>query len=164
MSITSAEIQYRLSGGASNSTPITSLGGVKSSTAAGSTLFDDVTGAQAAAGLVEFRCVYIHNADATLTLTAPVAWVNSDTPSASTLIEIGLGTSLVNATEQTVANETTPPTSVTFAPCANKAAGVALGDIPSGQSRALWIRRTVTAGAASTSSDPFTLRVEGETV
>lgn len=65
MPIIDTEIQYRFSGGASNSNPNASLGGVKSSVSIGSTLFDDVSSAEAAAGSVEYRCYYIHNANAT---------------------------------------------------------------------------------------------------
>lgn len=47
MAIIDSEIQYRLSGGASNSDPNASLGGVKSSTAWVNNMFDDVSAAQA---------------------------------------------------------------------------------------------------------------------
>ena len=43
-----------------------------------------------------------------------VIWIASNTPSADTTIEIALGSSAVNGTEQTIANESTAPTGVTF--------------------------------------------------
>ena len=47
---------WRLSGGAANTNPLASLGGIMStSTAAGSNIFDDVTGDEGAAGDVEYR-------------------------------------------------------------------------------------------------------------
>lgn len=42
MPIIATDIQYRLSGGAANSNPLTSLGGAKSSVQSGTNLFDDV--------------------------------------------------------------------------------------------------------------------------
>lgn len=162
MAIASTDIIHRLSGGASNATPITSLGGIKSSNAAGATIFDDVAAGESAAGDIEYRCLYVHNAHATLTLTAPVVWIATNTPSPGTSIDVGVGTSAVNATEQTVADENTAPSGVTFSAAASQGAGVALGDIPPGQSRAYWIRRTVTAGAAAY-ADSFTTRVTGTT-
>lgn len=162
MAIASTDIIHRLSGGASNATPITSLGGVKSSNAAGATIFDDVAAGESAVGDIEYRCLYVHNAHATLTLTAPVVWIATNTPSPGTSIDVGVGTSAVNATEQTVADENTAPSGVTFSAAATQGAGVALGDIPPGQSRAYWIRRTVTAGAAAY-ADSFTTRVTGTT-
>jgi hypothetical protein len=162
MPIITTDIQYRLSGGASNAVQAASLGGVKSSNIASASIFDDVSAAESSAGDVEYRCVYVHNAHATLSLDNAVAWLAANTPSTSTLAEIGVGTSAVNATEQTVADENTAPTGITFVSGASKAGGTTLGNIPAGQSRAVWIRRTVTAGAAAI-ADGFTLRVEGDT-
>lgn len=162
MAIASTDIVFRLSGGAANATPLTSIGGEKSSVAAGATIFDGVSSAESSAGDIEYRCVYVHNAHATLALTAPVVWIATNTPSPGTSIDVGVGTSAVNATEQTVANENTAPTGVTFSAAATQGAGVALGDIPAGQSRAIWIRRTVTAGAAAY-ADGFTVRATGTT-
>jgi hypothetical protein len=164
MPIASADILYRLSGGAANSSPLTSLGGVQSTAAvAGTDILDDVTSAEAAAGRTEYRCVYVRNNHGSLTLYAPFAWLNSNTPNTGTEVTIGLGTSAVNGTEQSVANETTAPAGVTFSLAASKGAGLALENLGPGQSRAVWIKRVVTAGAPSIASDPFVLRVEGDT-
>lgn len=162
MAIISSEIQYRLSGGAANSDPNASLGGVKSSTAIVSTLFDDVSSAEAGTGLVEYRCFYIHNANATLTLIAPKIWIQTNTPSATTTVAIGLGSSAQGETEQTVANETTAPIAVTFTEPVDFDGGITLGDIPADGHRAVWIRRTVNAGTAAI-ADSFTIRVQGDT-
>lgn len=161
MPIITSEIQYRLSGGAANSNANASLGGAKSSSSAPSNLFDDVTSAESAAGDTEYRCVYVHNANATLTLQNAVAWIQSNTT--GNRIAIGLGSSAVNATEQTVADENTAPTGgVTFSQPATKGAGISLGNIPAGQHRAIWVRRTVAASTAA-ANDTYTLRVEGDT-
>jgi hypothetical protein len=162
MAIVSTDILYRLSGGASNAVQAASLGGAKSSTAASASIFDDVSASESSAGDVEYRCVYVHNAHATLSLDNAVAWLPVNTPSTSTLVEVGVGTSAVNGTEQTVADENTAPAGITFVAGANKAGGVALGNIPAGQHRAVWLRRTITAGAAA-ASDSFTMRAEGDT-
>ncbi len=163
MPIVSSDIKYRLSGGASNTLPIASLGGAKSSTDAGSTLFDNVDSAQAASGSIEYRCFYVHNNHGTLTMLAAKAWIQANTPSGDTVLAMGLGTSAVNATEQTVAGETNAPSGVTFVSAADEANSIALGDIPAGQHRAVWVRRTVTAGAAAF-SDSATLRVKCDTL
>lgn len=162
MAIISTDIQYRLSGGASNGAAAASLGGAKSSTAMPSGIFDDVSSAEATAGDVEYRCVYIHNNHGTLTLVSPKVWLQANTPSATTTVAIGLGTSAQGETEQTVADEQTAPSGVTFSEPADYAGGIALGDIPAGGSRALWLRRTVTAGTAAI-NDTFTLRTQGDT-
>lgn len=162
MAIISTDIKYRLSGGAANSAPSASLGGAKSSTDAPIGIFDDVSSAEASAGSVEYRCIYVHNAHLTLTLLGAKLWIQANTPSASTDVAVGLGSSGLNATEQTVATEVTAPTGVTFSSPAAFASGLTLGDVPAGQHFPVWVRRTVTAGAAA-ASDTFTLRVQGDT-
>ena len=160
MTITSAQIQYRLSGGASNANANASLGGVKSSNAVPTNLFDDVPGAESAAGDIEYRCFYVHNNNGSLVLQNAVIWIDANTT--GNRIAIGRGTSAVNATEQTVANEDTAPAGVTFSQPATKGAGISLGNIPAGQHRAVWIRRTI-APNTSASNDTYNLRVEGDT-
>ena len=161
MAIVSTDIQYRLSGGASNSDPALSRGGVKSSTAA-SNYFDDVSSAEASAGDVEYRCIYIHNAHATLTLIGAKVFIQTNTPSSDTDVAIGLGSSAINGTEQTVADESTAPTGVTFSAPTTFAGGLTIGDLAAGAHKAVWVRRTVNAAAAA-ASDSFTLRVQGDT-
>jgi len=166
MPVITADFTGRLSGGASNAVGNASLGGVKSSNASPTTvdgLFDAVSAAQAVAGLVEYRCIYLHNASGADTMIAARAWVISNTPLAGTTLDIGVGTSAVNGTEQTIANEATAPVGVTFSAPAAAASGLALGDIPAGQHRALWLRRTVTAGSGSSASDGWNLGFDCET-
>lgn len=79
MPILTTDIVYRLSGGAANAVANASLGGAKSGTAAPAALFDDVTGAESAAGDIEYRCVYVHNAHASLALQNAVIWIAANT-------------------------------------------------------------------------------------
>ena len=162
MAIVSGDIAYRLSGGASNSDPSLSIGGVKSSVSAGSNLFDALTSAEAAAGDIEYRCFYIHNAHATLTMLSARSFIPTNTSSPDTILEIGVGVAAVNGTETPVANESAAPAGVTFSSPTDYASGVALGDIPPGQHRSVWLRRTVTASAAS-ATDVSTVRTQCDT-
>lgn len=162
MAIVSTDIKYKLSGGASNSDPKLSLGGAKSSADVPSGIFDDVSSAEASAGAVEYRCVYVHNNHGTLSLIGAKLWIQSNTPSGDTDIAVGIGSSGLNATEQTVASETTAPTGVSFSTPSAFASGLTLGDVPAGQHFPIWVRRTVTAGAVA-AADTFTLRVQGDT-
>ena len=160
MPITSAEIVYRLSGGAANSNANASIGGAKSSTVVPAALFDDVTSAESAAGDTEYRCIYVHNANGALTMQNAVLWITANTT--ANRIAVGVGSSAINGTEQTVADENTAPAGVTFSQPANKGAGLALGNIPAGQHRAVWVRRTIGA-ATPAANDTYTLRVECDT-
>lgn len=160
MPITSAEIVYRLSGGAANSNANASIGGAKSSTVVPAALFDDVTSAESAAGDTEYRCIYVHNANGALTMQNAVLWITANTT--ANRIAVGVGSSAINGTEQTVADENTAPTGVTFSQPTTKGAAIALGNIPPGQHRAVWMRRAITAASAA-SNDTYTLRVECDT-
>lgn len=166
MPIQSTDIVLALSGGSANANPNASLGGAVSSVevvdAALHNLFDKVSSAEATAGSVEYRCVYVRNEHATLTLEDAKVFIPTNSVSADTTLAIGLGTSAISAVEQTVANETTAPAGVTFSAPADYAAGLVIGNLAPSATKAVWIRRTVTAGAAA-ANDSATLRVQGDT-
>lgn len=161
MAIISTDIKFRLSGGAANSDPAASIGGTKSSVDA-SNYFDDVSSAEATSGDTEYRCIYVHNNHGTLTLQGAKIWIQTQTPSADTDVAIALGSSAVNGTETAVADESTAPSGPSFSAPSSFAGGLTIGDLPAGQHKAIWIRRTVNAAAAAY-SDSFTLRVQGDT-
>lgn len=165
MPIVSGDIEIRLSGGSGNTDKNASIGGAKSSTVLSGNLFDDVSSAEAAAGDTEFRCVYVHNDHATLAALSGKVWVQSDTPNSDTTVEVGWGAAAVNANETAVADESTAPAGVTFSAAANEGAAISIGaDIPAGQHKALWIKRIINAGAASTATSPYTLRFKCDTL
>jgi hypothetical protein len=167
--ISSSDIKYRLSGGAANSDVNASLGGAKSSVEVtdnvDNNLFDDVTGAEHTAGDIEYRAVYVHNNHGSLTLTSAVVWINSDTTGADSDLSIAVGTAAVNGTEQTVANENTAPTGVSWSDAAvSRATGLSLGDLPAGQHKAVWLRRTITAGSTPQAADTCAIQAGGDTL
>lgn len=162
MPITPAQIEIRMSGGASNTAAVSSLGGTKSNTGfttSAFNAFDTVSGAEAASGDTEYRCFYVHNANPTLTAQNTIIWFTANT--AGNWLTAGVGTSAVNGTEQTVVDENTAPTGITFTSAPNAGAAVSLGSIPPGQHRAFWMRRVVPAGAAA-ASYTFAVRVTCE--
>ena len=166
MAIITGDFATRLSGGATNAVGDASLGGIKSSNVASTALdalFDITTAAQAAAGTVEYRCVYLHNSNAADTMTNAVVFMSANTPLAGTTIDIGVGSAAINATEQTIATEATAPTGITFSAPSTAATGIALGNIPFGQHRSIWARRTVTAGATNSANDTYTIGYQCET-
>jgi hypothetical protein len=167
MPITSTDLKFHLSGGAANSDPNAALGGAISTTqivdATVANLFDNVSSAESAVGDTEYRCFYVKNTHATLTLQVAKVYIQTNTPSADTSAEIGLGTSAVNGTEQTVANESTAPSAVTFSSAAGSGNALSIGNIPAGQHKAIWLKRIVNAAAAAYNSDSVIIRVEGDT-
>lgn len=162
MPIISTDIQFRQSGGAANANDDASLGGAKSSVAASNSMLDDLSGAESAAGSVEYRCVYVHNNHGTLSMVNAVIFLLAQALGSGHAVAIGVGTAAVNGVEQTVANEATAPAGVTFSTPTTLGAALALGTIPPGQHKAIWIRRTVTGGSAA-SANSYTPRVSCDT-
>lgn len=168
MPILSTDIQTRLSGGAANANVNASLGGAKSSVAVVNNtlhnLFDVVAAAESAAGDTEYRCIYIHNAHATLTFLSPKLWIQSNTPSADTDAAIAVAAAGLNGTAELLGNESTAPTGgEVFTAPSSEGTAIALPDIPAGQHIGIYIRRTVNVGSAAYNNDGMTLRVKGET-
>lgn len=168
MAIVDADIKYRLSGGSGNTDPNASLGTTKSSTEVVDNtvdnLFDDVSGDEASAGDTEYRCIYVHNNHGSLTWISPKIWITSNTTSTGDEIDIGLGTSAVNGTEQdlTGSGESTAPSGVSFSHPTTKSGGLSPGNIPSGQHKAIWIRRVVGALTGAKDANAGTFKSEGD--
>jgi len=167
MPIIATDIKFYLSGGGANADVNASLGGaissVEISSAVAHNLFDQVSDGETSLGDIEYRCIYVKNEHATLTLQASKAFIPTNTPSGDTSSDIGLGTSAINATEQTVADEDTAPATVTFSAPANQGAGLLIGDLAPGETKAIWVRRTINTAAAAYNSDGATVSVGGAT-
>lgn len=166
MAIITGNFETRLSGGAANSDGNAALGGAKSANSMSSSvdaLFDYTSAAEAVSGDVEYRCVYLHNANAVDTMLAATVWIAAQTPLAGSVLAIGLGTAAINATEQVIANESTAPSGVTFSEPSAFASGLTIGDIPAGQHKAIWLRRTIIAGSGSSPNDTWSLGYQCET-
>lgn len=160
MAITPSDLLYFLTGGPANADPNLSLGGVTSNTQVGTSLhslFDAVSSAEGAAGDTEYRAIDIKNNHGSETLQNAVVWISAETTSPSTTIAIAY-----DATgTQSVANESTAPTGVAFSAPLSRVAGIALGSMAPGATRRIWVRRTVTAGAA-VANDSGSLTVGGD--
>lgn len=176
MAITSDEIKFRLNGGSANTTANSSLGGFMSLAASiadnsANNLWDDVAGAEAAAGDTEYRCFWIRNSNATLTLQSAVCWVSQTTPSPSTIIYFGFDapdTGLVGNTYwcQSVADESTAPTGVSFVNSSTEATGISWGgtaNLANCSVVGVWVKRVVGANAAAASNDYWGFEIKGDT-
>lgn len=168
MAIVEADIEFRLSGGATNTDPTKALGGAMSTDPGGvivsgdvHNLFDAVTGDQAAAGHTDYRCFYVKNDHGSLTWIAPKLWELVETTSADTTYQFALAGEGVDGTAETIANETAAPSGESFTAPTSKGAGLSIADVPPGKAFAVWIKRIVDAGA-DPANDSGTLRVEGD--
>lgn len=132
-------------------------------------LFDDITGDENAASDVEYRCIFVHNAHATLTWENVVAWLSAEvaggaaiTIAIDDLPDSAIGDS--NAQADLIANESTAPGAGVgaFSGPTSKVTGLALGDIAPGYCRAIWIKRTA-ANTVAVNNDGVTIKCEGDT-
>lgn len=178
MPVASSDVLLKLStkvgaaGNANAGTPAGSLGKYISTTQITDNslhnLFDQISGTENAAGTIDYRCIFIHNAHATLAWQAVFVYLLSEVAGGAS-IAIGADPTaasvIASAAAQAleIANETTAPAGVIFSSPADFASGVSLGTIPAGQCKALWLRRTALAGAA-VSNDGVSLRFQGNSL
>jgi hypothetical protein len=151
--------------------PNLSLGKYVSTTDVATTLhglFDVITGAENAASDVEYRCVFVLNNHATLTLENAVVFMTAEVAGGA-VAALSVDSTAVSAkgaaTVQalTVADEGTAPTALTFVTTPVSAAtGLALGSIPAGSVRAFWVRRSA-ANTAAINADGVSLNISGDT-
>ena len=177
MAITASDILFKLStttgaaGNANAGTVGASLGKYISTTQLSGTalhnLFPVLTGAQNAASQVDYECVFVHNAHATLTATAVTLYLSGDVAGGAT-VSIGvdptaasaIGSASVQALQ--IASSITTPAGVAFSAPTTDGTGISLGDIGPGQCKAFWVRRTA-ANTVALANDGATFNVAFDT-
>ena len=196
MPIVGTDLKKYLTGAASDggaqSNPGASLGNYRGSTeptsGADNALFDDVSGAESAAGGTEYRCLCFKNTHGSLSLTNAKIFFQADDANASTAYDIAVErpatAGATNGNAQTIVNEGTAPTVNTTAHngagsgISNWSASTAANSYANGISVAqgshtsslapgevvfVWIRRVISASAAAASAVSFTIRIQGDT-
>lgn len=179
MAITATDIHFRgsvVTGAAGNSVAPPAAGSnlgkyipnADMTDAALNNLFPDTTGDENAASQVDYQCMFVYNAHATLAWQAPVAWLSAEV-AGGTSVALGWDTTassaLANASDQavTIANKNTAPAGASFtAPTTKVGAAASPGNIAATNVKGLWVRRTA-ANTAAVDSDGATIRVEGDT-
>lgn len=159
MTVGGGDLHWRMSQAAG-------LGGAVTGLSVPSSLFPIVNGAQAATGVIDYRCVYFRNeSDDAVGLMDPKVFVAAQPPS-GTEIAIGLDPAGRGGTAAEVVDGHTPPAGVVFSAPSSMLDALSLpgGNYHEGDYVAVWIRRTVAPGAASTPFDPTTIKVRGDTV
>ena len=167
MAIVTTDIQFLLSapqagaGYVKPGVPGNSLGLYVSTTQLSQTLlnnmFSDITGAENAAGQVDYTCLFIYNNNASNSMLNAVAWLPSGLLGAQNTATFAIGadptvpSALASTSVQAdvISNPTVAPTGITTwaAPSATSAGGVALPTIPAKYVQAVWIRRTANGSA-----------------
>ena len=146
MAIVAGDLKLYLTGGAANADPTLSLGGTTSSVQFTDNtldkLFASVTPAEGAAGSIKYRALTFKNTSA-LTAYAAAVYIAQETTSTYTTVALAY-----DATgTQSVANEDTAPTGLSFTTPLSLATAIALGDVSASGVARIWFRRTVTLAA-----------------
>lgn len=166
--IATTDIKFRLTGGASNISAAASLGGAVSTVAGGivpitktlNSEFDDISGDEAFAGDIEYRCFTFKNEHATLTAVDGKLFVAQDSTSANTAMSIGLDPSGKSGTATTISTESDAPAGVTFSAPTSKATGISVPDLAPGEYINVWVKRVVTAGMAAIDDDNWIIELD----
>lgn len=194
MAITEGDLDRYLTGAGSNggaqSDPNASLGGYRSSTEitddTDNNIFDDVSGAEAASGDTEYRCICFINAHGSLELQNAKVFLSDSNIGAgnaiSFAVEVPATAGLTNGAAQTIADESTAPTTINdtdhngegsgvsdWSTATSYATGVAvnIGDhdanLGVGEIIFVWLRRVIGEAAPAASGVNFTVVLQGDT-
>jgi hypothetical protein len=172
VSVVNTDMQWRFSvsaaaGNTTAGTAAASLGDQVSTTqlttAVLGNLFDDVSAAEASAGDVEYRCIFLVNTNATDTSFNTKVSITGEQSGGATfdiaLDNIGvtaIGSSSAQAA--TVADEATAPSGVG----AYGKGPLTIGTMGPSTVQGVWVRRTAAAGATANSNDGGTIHAQGE--
>jgi hypothetical protein len=127
-------------------------------------LFDVVAASESSTGDTEYRCLYVKNISSRSVLQNSKIWIYANTPSTFSDVTIGLGTSAISGTEQTIANEGTAPAGVSFTTADGMSNALSIGNLIAGQHKAVWVKRVINAASLAYDNDNFTLAFAGDTV
>ena len=172
MPINAGNLKWYYSGGSSNSNPLLSIGGAKSSATLSGTalynLFDRVIGDEALSGVTRYRLLYFQNADTDSDgLMSPVVFYFTALPANGDTITAGLATEGKSSVASAVANENTAPAGVTFTgPVSKSGSTIILPSPPymEGAYHGIWFKRVVPPAQAASAGVTFSWCVVGDTV
>ena len=129
-------------------------------------LWDPISAAENAASTSDYRCLFIHNINASSVFSSGYIFISGQVAGGANVF---LGVDATPATTgsftgvqaSSVAGETSVPGGVTFINALTYATGISIGNLNPGHCRGLWVRRDA-QNSAAINSDGFYLAVQGE--
>ena len=126
-------------------------------------LFDKTTKTQATSGIVKFRCLFIKNIHTVDPIRNPILTIPQNTISPNDEMSIGWDPAGLGSNAQTITDQHTYPTNVTFIPAPDRANGAVLGqNIPPGKTKPFWLRLVSRFGAEPMLSNAMVVRLLAE--
>ena len=178
MAIVQGELLFKYTGAASHnaaqSSGDASLGDYRAadniSTGVDNNLFDDVSGAEASAGHIDYRAIAFVNTNGSLPLTACKVWIEVDTGNGEDDISFEVEAPSVDETTgaiEDIGTEGTEPAANTWSDATSKATGkdcpLGSNEVGAGEWFGIWLRRQISASASAAAAETVTMRVEGDT-
>jgi hypothetical protein len=156
--VTASTLQVFYSGGATNSNPVLSKGGLKSSVeinySAIDATFKSSSAEQDQSGYTDFRGFYAYNPHPTKTLFNVKLYVHAESTSPTDQILVAKADEGKNNTMEALATvETVPAGSLTFTQANTPTAGISLGDLLPGEFIGFWIERIINPGTLTMPDD-----------
>jgi len=132
-------------------------------------LFSDVTGVANAASAVDYRCIFVHNSNSSITLQNAAVYISSQV-AGGTVLAIAtdniapspIGTSSAQAFQASTVNTSPGGSASAFSSPSTTGGALNLGNIPAGYCKAIWVQRTA-ANTGAVNNDGGTLVVFGDT-
>ena len=123
-------------------------------------LFDKTSSTQATSGIVKFRCLYVKNKHTNDPIRNPILIIPQNTISPNDEMSIGWDPAGLTSNAQTITDQHTYPSNVTFIPAPDRANGCILGqNIPPGKTKPFWLRLVSRFGAAPMLTNAMVLRL-----
>lgn len=128
-------------------------------------LFDDISKSESYNGDTEYRCFYVHNAHSADPFVGVKIYIGSNTTGADDLhiaLDLaGTGDGSATGVADDVADESTAPSpSLTFSQPTSIGSALSIGELTTGNSAAVWVKRVVPAATlVSTANDLSSLTI-----
>jgi len=168
MSIIASDVKFYFSWGSGNTDPNACLWWVISTTQVTdntiNNLFDNVSWVEHTSWDTNYRCIYVVNSSAETAYNVRI-FIDSNTTAIDDTINIGKDLWWLDATADTIANESTAPDpAVTFTTAADYANAIMLWDMTAWTKYWVWVKRIVSAGSTAQANDTCVLKVSVDTV
>ena len=119
-------------------------------------IFRDFTNTERNNGSTQYKCIFLKNTHATLTVTNGQIWFSAVTPNPSTYTRMGLETNAISTPAHTIANETTAPSGIDLDTRHNAPGeSITLPSIPAGGYVGIWFMIELRPNAAYYAKDWF---------
>ncbi len=133
-------------------------------------LLDEITPGRAFSGEDYYVCIGAYNENGSSIADNVRVWLTSDSVSADSSIQLGIGPDMktnkdqveysgTNIVEPRIADHFTPPANITFQNAIGLVNSILIGDLPPLTGRMFWIKRTIDPNASQLVNDNFTLNI-----